>query len=240
MLLNKSKINEQQIINSRKVLSENLKENQIHEVIICNHKYMVLPGVFSPKYFGSTQIFSSHMPFRKNEKFLEIGCGTGITAIEAALFGAKNVVAVDISASSVENTRLNAQRFNVNTIVDVRQSNIFSSILNDEKFNSIYWNLPFIYVDNEFEFHSLEERCLFDPDYKIAEEFLSKAHKHLLPDGRILIGFGDFGNEELLRYLCLKNGWKLKEIIREKSYENATVEFILFEALPNNDAKIFD
>jgi release factor glutamine methyltransferase len=226
------RINWQQVKNSRDVLVKNLNEQQSYEVTICNRNYIVLPGVFSPKYFGSTQIFSSHIPFQYGEKFLEIGCGTGITSVEAALAGAQRVVAVDISAAAVENTRLNAQRFSVDSILDSRQSNIFSSIGEDEKFNSIYWNLPFIYVSSDFELQSAEEMCLFDPGYKITEKFLKESHNHLSANGRLFIGFGDFGDENLLLSLCSKTGWVLREIVREESYENATVEFILFEALP--------
>jgi release factor glutamine methyltransferase len=232
MLPNKGKVNWQQIKNSRNVLTKNLKEYQTHEVTICNHKYIVLPGVFSPKYFGSTQIFSACIPFQRGEKFLEIGCGTGITSVEAALSGVQNVVAVDISEVAVENARLNAQRFSVDSVVDARQGDIFSSIRDFEKFNSIYWNLPFIYVDSDFELQSKEEVCLFDPGYKITEKFLEESHNYLLPNGRLFIGFGNFGDESLLSNLCSKTGWILREIVREESYEDAIVEFILFEALP--------
>jgi len=41
-------------------------------------------------------------------KVLDYGCGSGILAIGAAKFGAREIVAVDIDPAAVESTRLNA------------------------------------------------------------------------------------------------------------------------------------
>lgn len=41
---------------------------------------------------------------------LDVGCGTGVLAIGAALFGARSVRAVDIADAAVEATRANAER----------------------------------------------------------------------------------------------------------------------------------
>ena len=58
----------------------------------------VFPGVFHPKYFGSSSIlagFVSSLPLR-GKTFLEVGCGTGVVALCAARAGAE-VTAVDIN-----------------------------------------------------------------------------------------------------------------------------------------------
>lgn len=44
-----------------------------------------------------------------NQRVLDYGCGSGILAIGAAKFGAREIVAVDIDPSAVESTRLNAE-----------------------------------------------------------------------------------------------------------------------------------
>lgn len=43
------------------------------------------------------------------QRVLDYGCGSGILAIGAAKFGAREIVAVDIDPSAVESTRLNAE-----------------------------------------------------------------------------------------------------------------------------------
>jgi ribosomal protein L11 methyltransferase len=44
-----------------------------------------------------------------DQRVLDYGCGSGILAIGAARFGARDIVAVDIDPSAVESTRLNAE-----------------------------------------------------------------------------------------------------------------------------------
>src|SRR5438034_6804002 len=71
----------------------------------------VFPGVFHPKYFGSSSIlakFVSALPLQ-GQSFLEIGCGSGVVALSAALAGAR-VNAVDINPEAVRCTASNAER----------------------------------------------------------------------------------------------------------------------------------
>jgi len=44
------------------------------------------------------------------QRVLDYGCGSGILAMGAARFGARDIVAVDIDPAAVESTRLNAER----------------------------------------------------------------------------------------------------------------------------------
>jgi ribosomal protein L11 methyltransferase len=50
---------------------------------------------------------AKHAP--RSQRVLDYGCGSGILAIGAAKFGAREIVAVDIDPSAVESTRLNAE-----------------------------------------------------------------------------------------------------------------------------------
>jgi ribosomal protein L11 methyltransferase len=50
---------------------------------------------------------AKHPP--SNLRVLDYGCGSGILAIGAGKFGAREVIAVDIDPSAVESTRLNAE-----------------------------------------------------------------------------------------------------------------------------------
>jgi release factor glutamine methyltransferase len=105
-------------------------------------KLQVFPGVFHPRYFGSSSVladFVQSLPLRE-KSFLEIGCGSGIVALCAARAGA-SVTAVDINPEAVrctaENAALNALR------VDARVSDVFSAV-GELKFDVIAWNPPFL------------------------------------------------------------------------------------------------
>jgi release factor glutamine methyltransferase len=220
--------NRWQIAASRNILLSNAREMAAYDVDILGHIFEVQPGVFSPKYFGSTEIFSKLMPYRPNDRFLEVGCGTGATAVFAARNGADRVLAVDINPAAVQNTRRNARLHRVSNL-EARVSNIFSALKTTETFDTIYWNMPFIYVPKSYQFQSILERALYDPGYEITRNFLVKSRRFLQPGGRLMVGFADFGYTIKFFDLATAAGYEIQEIGREESREGGPVQFILYE-----------
>lgn len=219
---------------SLEVLLENGKATKPYEIEILGKDFVVLPGVFSPSFFDSTPIFTSAIPVRGGDEFLEIGAGTGITSVFAALKGAGRVVAVDINPNAVENVRANTELHGVEQIVTALEGDVYSTIGKGERFDSIYWNLPFIYADDEFEFRSVLERSLFDPGYRKTAEFLSSAGRFLKPRGRVYAGFGNFGDQRRFDQIVVNECFEIQELTREKGVEGQEVEFILFQLTPKH------
>jgi release factor glutamine methyltransferase len=185
--------------------SENLFSKPYH-VMICGKEMVVHPGVFSPAYADGTEFFTEKLPYREGESFLEIGCGIGATAIFAALRGAREVVAVDINPLAVANTRENARIHGVGSVVSTTVSDIFSAVPK-QRFDTIYWNMPFLRVPENYRYRSMLERSVFDPGYHLNERFLAEAPRYLAPKGRLLIGFGDLGDMDRLRANTKKAGF---------------------------------
>lgn len=221
--------NQQQVTQSRKILEASSRETQPYLVHILETDFIVFPQVFSPKYLGSTSLFTRSIPFRAGESFLEIGCGTGVTAVMAAKCGASRVVAVDINPEAVSNSIANAKLHGVDHVIDVRLSDMFSAIGPGERFDTIYWNMPFIYVGSGYSYRSMLERSLFDPGYEITKTFLREAPPRLTDGGRLLVGFGDFGDVGELIRMAESLGYSCRELTRGRDLERQPITFILYE-----------
>lgn len=111
------------------------------------------------------------------DRVLEIGCGSGITALHCAKAGAE-VVAVDIVPEAVECARMNAQRNHL--ILDIFQSDLLSDV--DGEFDTILFNPPYLPSDE-----------ILDPRWSGGQsgiettvEFLRQARTHLKNGGQIL------------------------------------------------------
>ena len=216
---------------SRKVLADSQKVRFPYTMKTSGLKIVVHEKVFSPKHFRGWEIFNRNLPSTHGENVLEIGTGTGVTALFLAKNGAKSVVAVDINPHAVKNAKENA-KLNHLTNVDVRRSDIYSAIKKGETFNTIYWNTPFMHMPAGYKHRSVLERGLFDPGYKITERFLKEGRKLLAPKGRILFGTADFGDVPLLKKLAGKYGYRIRLIAKESSLEINPVVFELYELKP--------
>ena len=74
---------------------------------------------------------------------LDVGTGTGILSIIAAKKGARKILSVDIDENALLNAEENMKLHNLDSIMEVRKSSIFSKIKSEEKFDLIISNLPF-------------------------------------------------------------------------------------------------
>jgi HemK-like putative methylase len=90
--------------------------------------------VFAPT--TTTTMLIRHMGDVTGRKVLDLGCGSGVIGVAAAILGAAKVVAVDVMQEAVALARRNVERNGVADRVDVRHSDLFAT-LGDEKFDLI-------------------------------------------------------------------------------------------------------
>jgi len=140
----------------------------------------VFPGVFHPKYFGSSSVlarFISSLPL-KGKSFLEVGCGSGVVALCAAKAGAE-VTAVDINPEAVRCTASNASRNNLR--VDARDGDLFST-LGAARFDVIAWNPPFLPGQPE----SPAEAAFYGgPNLEVIRRFSTEVRRHVSPGAAV-------------------------------------------------------
>ena len=215
-----------------KILHESEVEKKEYEVEILGRKFIIYPNVFSPKYFLDTEFFARELPVNQDEELLEIGSGSGVTVVFAVLRGAKHVTAVDINPDAVANTQKNAEINGVGKKITVLQGDIYEPLAKNSKFNTIYWNTPFGYVD-ENEDVTVLEKAVFDPGYKATHRFISQAKKYLKENGRLLIGFSTtLGKFNILQKFLEEADFSVKLISKTESVETHPVLFEIFEATP--------
>lgn len=106
-------------------------------------EFSVFSGVYPPA--EDTWLLLDYVEFLgsmgklRGAKFLEVGCGSGVVSIRAAMLGA-DVLSVDINPIAVENTLYNAERLGVK--LEARVSDIFSNV--SGLFDVIVFNPPYL------------------------------------------------------------------------------------------------
>lgn len=184
------------------------------------------PDVYSPVIFpGASK--QTDLLVRKGERFLEMGCGTGVFSIQAALDGAEEVVAIDINPSAVANARENAQLHDVEDVVTVFQGDMFAPLAPDQRFDVIFFNIPFCHRNCPTEELSMLGRSLFDPEHDLLYRFLKEGANHLSPNGRLILGYSTtHGDIEQMYAWASQYGWDVS--LLHKSGDEKT-DFITVE-----------
>lgn len=219
------------------VLDINKKQSQPSVFSVAGKDFDILPNVFSPALFYDGAFYAEVIPdmIKPGDHFLEIGPGAGLVSTLTALKGA-DVTAVDINPSAVENTRRNAVKHGVLDKMHIYEGDIFSPLPSDEKFDTIFWNVPFAYVNAEPSELSMLDRSIFDPQYGTLKKFLGEARAHLTEQGRVLIGFSSsLGHVNALHQFAREGGLKVTQLPLEALDPNVPagnpeVKYELFEA----------
>lgn len=130
--------------------------------------------------------------------FLEVGSGTGVIAVRAALAGC-TVTAVDINPDAVRNTATNAALHGRSDQVRTLHSDLFSALGAEERFDTVFWSSNYVLAPGGFRYRSISERAYVDPGYAAHRRYLAEAPERVRPGGRALLHFSSRGN---LTELC--------------------------------------
>ncbi|WP_327749442.1 SAM-dependent methyltransferase [Streptomyces europaeiscabiei] len=186
-------------------------------------RWDLLPGVFSPLHTASTELFTRWVPYPVGGRFLEVGSGTGVTA----------VTAVDITEAAVRNTRMNAARHGVTERVRTLRSDLFDALEPGDRFDLIFWNSNVVEAPGDFECTREIELAIFDSGYVTHERFLRQGFERLADGGRLLLGFNSLGNLHALHSIAEGLGLRIQPLVSAKRQAGSfEVEFQLLELAP--------
>lgn len=217
-------------------LDLSLKELGEYTVNVLGHEFVCHREVFSPKYFRSTGIINSGFPFKSNEDFLEIGPGIGVTSILAAKLHRNRVVAVDVNPVAVGVCRKNAELHGVRDRVDVREGDVFSPISEASQFDTVFWDLPFVYLPENATLDSMLDRAFFDPGYANLGRFLQQCPSFLREEGRVIVGFGTNGDLKKFQAIAANLGFRFREVFRGSITDRGGLTYMLLESPVPADA----
>lgn len=162
---------------------------------------------------------------RPGDDVLDMGSGSGVNAIVAARNGAR-VLAVDVNPNALEATSANADRNGVASSIEVRASNVFSSV--DEAFDVIVFDPPYRW----FRPRDALEAAMTDENYEVLTTFFREARSHLRESGRILVGFATTGDLAYLQELIASHGFGAEVVGHlEIERDDDTVEYFAFKLI---------
>ncbi|XP_074653673.1 release factor glutamine methyltransferase-like [Tubulanus polymorphus] len=198
------------------------------EVTFCENNFTNFEGVL---FLDGCEGFVKNLPAanRNDAKFLEIGCGTGCMSVIYYLRNKANlsyVLATDINHRALDNTSYNFNRYNVPG--EVRYSDVFDSVAEDEKFDLIFWNFPFVYLPTDAEVVStftVLDLSMVDAGYEAAGRFMAGAHRHLRPGGKAILAFSrTLGRPDILENVAKKENRRLEFIWSENTVQSGSTE----------------
>ena len=156
-----------------------------------NFDLIIFEDVYSP--LEDTILIAKHIPENlKGKKILEIGVGCGILSIIAAMRGG-GVTGVDINEDALKNTKLNAEKYNVD--IKLIESDLFSNVKG--KFDLIIFNPPYVPSDKNDKYLSRGIKYavsggLYGTD--TIERFLASFKKYLNKNGKALLIISSHNN----------------------------------------------
>lgn len=181
------KINPESTINFRKMIKKQAENGMYSMEVQCAGNRIqlhVFPEVFPPQPGFFMGEYLKRISNISKMNVVDVGTGSGIEAIGAALLGVNHVDATDINPQAIRCAQENASINDINNKITFFHSDLFSSISDNKKYDLIFANLPFIDFDGGNE---LIDLALYDNNHVIHKKFFKQARERLVKNGRIFL-----------------------------------------------------
>ena len=137
----------------------------------------VLENVYEPS--EDSFLLAKNVIIKPGSQVLDLGTGTGIQGINAAILGATKVVSTDVNEKALENAKENAETLGFLEKIEFRPGNLFECMNKGEKFDVIIFNPPYV-VSDEKKFVELDGG---KKGREILDKFLEEVGTFLKKDG---------------------------------------------------------
>lgn len=116
-------------------------ENIVKTFFFKETELAVFPSVYGPT--EDSFLLANCIKIEPKQSVLDIGTGSGIQAIAAAMQGAK-VLATDINSIALKNAEFNAKKLKLGKRIFFKKSDLFEKIPAGGKFGLILFNPPYV------------------------------------------------------------------------------------------------
>lgn len=186
-------------------------------------KFIVNPSVLIPRDETEILVRKSVEIINENKfkNVLDMCTGSGCIACMIAKLTNATVIGADISFEALETAFKNMENLKLFNRALFRKSDLFSKIREDEKFDVIVSNPPYIPLSWK---KNIQQEVRFEPDIALYtkdengiefyEKIINEAPEFLNEGGYLLFELG-INESGLVEELFIKNGYKNIEIIKD-------------------------
>ncbi len=185
-----------------------------------NKKFHPFYGTYFPTRFDHLRLFWNWLKNYSGIKnsAIDVGTGCGVLAFQLLSSGFEFVQAVDVNPNAIISVQENAERFEFEGRLDVRQSDLFEKC--DRMADLIVFNPPWLPAQKERS--GLDEAIYYEPG--LFERFFDQAEKFLQNKGRIVLLFSNLAEHSGLqeehpveRELSNHKRFKKTELLKKKA-----------------------
>ncbi|MDQ3929547.1 MAG: methyltransferase [Chloroflexota bacterium] len=168
--------------------------------------------VFNPTLHFTSRFFAEYLMqpgvVTKADRVLDVGTGSGLLAISAALAGARQVTAIDLNQAAVLATRLNASMYGLAGKVKVVQGDMFEPVAGD-CFDLVLCNPPYLRGEPT---SPGTLAYMAGEDFQWLRRFSQVAPDHLTTGGRCLLVLADSTDLRSVLRIFESDGWKVQRL----------------------------
>jgi release factor glutamine methyltransferase len=166
--------------------------------------------VFDPRLHFTSRFFAEYLRratvVPNGGRVLDLGTGSGLLAISAALAGAGHVTAVDLNQAAVLVARLNAAQYGLGGKLKVEQGDMFEPV-RGERFDLIICNPPYL---RGVPTSQGTLAYMAGDDFQWLRRFADHAAEHLAPGGRCLLVLADSTDLSAALDIFRRAGWGVR------------------------------
>jgi release factor glutamine methyltransferase len=190
-----------------------------HGLVIETH-----PEVYDPAEDSFLLLEALHID--SNDTILELGTGCGIIALDCARRGF-HIVCTDINPFAVQLTRCNIERNQrlLRGSIEIRQGNLFSVLHENELFNVIIFNPPYLPTKKQEKVGGWFDIAT-DGGWnglRVTKQFIQGLKKHLLDTSRAYFIFSSLSSRLTLEHY-LKNERLSSWIVARRKFDGEELD----------------